>query len=117
MTPGWLGLPPRVSYATSSLLEAGIPVGELMHAFQHNFEWWRTHRVDHPNMTQVMFLDQASLREALAEDTLPCPHGHGEQEVVEFSSSDGFAGGTIFFADLACGCMLHDASEDVEAAR
>lgn len=41
---------------------------------------------------------------------------HGFQVVVNVESSTGFAGGTIYFAELACGHFDVDESDDVRAA-
>jgi len=42
---------------------------------------------------------------------------HGRTRIETTGSSSGFAGGTIYFASLACGCYLHDESDDLRAAR
>jgi hypothetical protein len=46
-----------------------------------------------------------------------CPNGHGYQKIKESGSFTGFAGGTSYFAELECGDMLMDESDDLAAAR
>lgn len=42
---------------------------------------------------------------------------HGYQTIVNSGTSTGFAGGTVYWANLACGCFDVDESDDVRAAR
>ena len=59
----------------------------------------------------------SALRWETREQTEPCPRGkHGEQEVVEFGSGTGFAGGAIYWTTYACGCVDMDESNDIRAA-
>lgn len=58
----------------------------------------------------------SALREFTQEFTLPCHNGHGEQEIVSQGSGSGFAGGTIYWVNLACGCVDMDESDDMRAA-
>jgi hypothetical protein len=57
----------------------------------------------------------SALRELTAEPTLPCRR-HGEQEIESQGSGSGFAGGTVYWIRLACGCTEMDESGDVRAA-
>jgi hypothetical protein len=57
----------------------------------------------------------SALRELAAEPTLPCRR-HGEQEIESQGSGSGFAGGTVYWLRLACGCTEMDESGDVRAA-
>jgi hypothetical protein len=42
---------------------------------------------------------------------------HGLQRVTDVHTWTGFAGGSCWAADLACGCTLADESDDLRAAR
>ena len=46
----------------------------------------------------------------------PMNHDHGWQLVVESGSGRGFAGGTIYWEQLYCGCVDMDESDDIRAA-
>lgn len=47
-----------------------------------------------------------------------CPMGrnHGWQLIIKQGSGGGFAGGRIYWAELACGCVDMDESDDIRAA-
>jgi hypothetical protein len=62
------------------------------------------------------YLIASALREFAAEPTLPCQRGHGEQEIASQGLGSGFAGGTIYWIVLACGCTNMDESDDIRAA-
>ena len=53
----------------------------------------------------------------VALNSTPCPKGCGPQFVTSTDHSPGFAGGGIYFDNLACGHQIIDDSGDVEAAR
>jgi hypothetical protein len=53
---------------------------------------------------------------AIATPTEACWKCQGEQEVVEYNSCPGFAGGSSYFTELACGHVNADESGDVAAA-
>jgi hypothetical protein len=90
----------------------------VMLSLQSHFRLYRTpgETVTSASVVQEMFMAQARLRELCAEATEPC-RLHGEQEYARAGSFTGFAGGTSYFWELACGCWLADESGDVAAAR
>jgi hypothetical protein len=45
------------------------------------------------------------------------PDEHGVQEIVDGGSFTGFAGGSCYWTELACGCYDMDESDDIRAAR
>lgn len=49
------------------------------------------------------------------KDELTCKT-HGAVEIVKEDSNPGFAGGTIYWAELSCGCTVMDEGGDVAAA-
>jgi hypothetical protein len=59
----------------------------------------------------------AQLRGLLSESTESCWQCKGEQEIVGFESGTGFAGGNIYFTELACGHINADESDDIRAAQ
>jgi hypothetical protein len=59
----------------------------------------------------------AKLRELMVEPTEPCPVCKVEQEVKAFRSGGGYAGGRIYWTELACGHVTDwDESGDMRAA-
>jgi|SRR5215469_16444898 len=52
----------------------------------------------------------------LAVPTEACWTCKGEQEVVEYETATGFAGGAVYITTLACGHASIDESDDVRAA-
>ena len=57
------------------------------------------------------------IRELVIEPTTACPRCGGEQEVVASGVNSGFAGGSVYWAQLACGHVDMDETDDVRAAR
>jgi hypothetical protein len=51
-----------------------------------------------------------------AQAFCPMNRDHGWQLVVDHGSGRGFAGGNIYWANLACGCFDMDESDDIRAA-
>jgi hypothetical protein len=45
-----------------------------------------------------------------------CERHRRNSTIVDEGTSIGFGGGRIYWATLACGCQLHDESDDVRAA-
>jgi hypothetical protein len=61
------------------------------------------------------FCDHGSCK--LIEPTqMFCHNNHGWQLVVDHGSARGFAGGNIYWAQLYCGCVDMDESDDIRAA-
>jgi hypothetical protein len=59
----------------------------------------------------------AAIRELSIEPWDDCPTGrHGVQEIEMYGTSRGFAGGTVYWKNYACGCADMDESADVRAA-
>jgi hypothetical protein len=57
-----------------------------------------------------------AVRELTREPTVTCPRCRGEQEITDSGSGTGFAGGSIYWTNLACGHVDMDESDDVRAA-
>lgn len=66
--------------------------------------WWR-------------YAMAAVLRELTVTPTAACPRCKGEQEIVAAGSGSGFAGGHVYWTELACGHVDMDESDDIRAAR
>lgn len=69
-----------------------------------------------PVMVSNLFTGYARMLEALSEPTQTCWKCLGEQEVTEYISHTGFAGGMCYYDTLACGHVNADESDDVLAA-
>ncbi|HEX4715491.1 MAG TPA: hypothetical protein VH164_11240 [Ktedonobacteraceae bacterium] len=69
-----------------------------------------------PEIIYELFIGYHELLANVATPTEACWKCQGEQEVVEYNSCPGFAGGGSYFTELACGHVNADESGDVAAA-